>query len=101
MVLPARAARGKHALSPDGVHHRGGTPALFLYQDRSTMVKGQGALTLVGLQGWSLPAGLAASGLLVPAAMELWIRREAVSTQRLKKLALGGSVGADPARRLT
>ncbi len=55
-----------------------GTPALFLYQDRYTLVKGQGALALVGLQGWSLSVGLAASGLLVPAAMELWSRRDAV-----------------------
>lgn len=55
-----------------------GTPALFLYQDRYTLVKGQGALALVGLQGWTLSVGLAASGLLVPAALELWSRREAV-----------------------
>jgi polysaccharide pyruvyl transferase WcaK-like protein len=54
------------------------TPALFLYQDRYTLVKGQGALALVGLEGWTVSVGLAASGLLVPAAQELWGRREAV-----------------------
>ena len=55
-----------------------GTPALFLYQDRYTLVKGQGALALAGLQDWTVSAGLAALGLLVPAAVELWSRRDAV-----------------------
>jgi hypothetical protein len=41
-------------------------------------VKGQGALALAGLEGWTLSLGLAASGLLVPAALELWSRRETV-----------------------
>jgi len=55
-----------------------GTPALFLYQDHYTLVKGQGALALVGLQDWIIAAAQAALGLLVPAAMELWSRRDAV-----------------------
>jgi polysaccharide pyruvyl transferase WcaK-like protein len=54
------------------------TPALFLYQDYYTMVKGQGALELAGLESWALPIGRAASGLLVPAALELWSRRHAI-----------------------
>ena len=40
-----------------------GTPALFLYQDHYTLVKGQGALALAGLQGWVVSAGLAGIGL--------------------------------------
>ena len=55
-----------------------GTPALFLYQDHYTLVKGQGTLALAGLQGWIVSAGLAGLGSLVPAAMELWNRRDAV-----------------------
>ena len=39
------------------------TPALFLYQDRYTFVKGHGALALSGLQGWIVSAGQAALGL--------------------------------------
>lgn len=52
-----------------------GTPVLFLYQDHYTLVKGRGALDLAGLPSWSLSVGLAASGLLVPAGLELWNRR--------------------------
>jgi polysaccharide pyruvyl transferase WcaK-like protein/glycosyltransferase involved in cell wall biosynthesis len=63
-----------------------GTPVLFLFQDRYTLVKGQGALALAGLEGWTLAWGLAASGLLVPAALELWRRREAVR-RHLQRLA--------------
>jgi len=51
---------------------------LFLPQDRYTQVKGGGALSGVGLQEWSLPVGLAASGLLFDAAIDLWHQREAV-----------------------
>jgi polysaccharide pyruvyl transferase WcaK-like protein len=67
-----------------------GTPALFLYQDRYTLVKGQGALALVGLQDWVVSAGLAAFGLLVPAALELWRRRGAV---REHLVNLGPAIG--------
>ncbi|MEP6915168.1 MAG: polysaccharide pyruvyl transferase family protein [Acidobacteriota bacterium] len=62
-----------------------GTPALFLCQDRYTTVKGQGALALAGLQDWSLSVAQAASGLLVPAAMELWRRRDVVG-EHLRRL---------------
>ena len=55
-----------------------GTPVLFLYQDHYTLVKGRGALDLAGLQSWNVSVGLAASGLLVPAALELWNRRHEV-----------------------
>jgi polysaccharide pyruvyl transferase WcaK-like protein len=55
-----------------------GTPALFLYQDRYTRVKGEGALRLAGLDGWSLSIGLGARGLLIQAAIDLWENQEAV-----------------------
>lgn len=51
------------------------TPSLFLHQNFYTLVKGSGALRLAGLSSWTLPVAAAASGLLVPAAMELWARR--------------------------
>lgn len=54
------------------------TPALFLYQDHYTFVKGCGAMSLAGVASWVLPVGAAVSGLLVPAALELWTRRHDV-----------------------
>jgi polysaccharide pyruvyl transferase WcaK-like protein len=75
-----------------------GTPVLFLYQDRYTLVKGQGALALAGLEGWTLSLGLAASGLLGPAALELWSRRETV---REHLVALGPTMGESRRQHVT
>ncbi|HEY0873115.1 MAG TPA: polysaccharide pyruvyl transferase family protein, partial [Vicinamibacterales bacterium] len=54
------------------------TPALFLPQDHYTHVKGCGAMNLAGLGSWTLPVGAAAGGLLTPATLELWARRQEV-----------------------
>ncbi|MEO8482226.1 MAG: polysaccharide pyruvyl transferase family protein [Acidobacteriota bacterium] len=54
------------------------TPSLFVSQDRYTLVKGQGALALAGLDAWTLPVSAAAMGLLAPAALDLWQQRDAV-----------------------
>ncbi len=63
-----------------------GVPALGIHSDAYTRVKLRGALEHAGLAGWSMPIEAAASGQLLPSALELWRNREAVG-RRLRSLA--------------
>ena len=56
-----------------------GVPAIGIHADEYTRVKLQGAMAHAGQVRWTVGADAAANGQLLPMALELWQRREAVS----------------------
>lgn len=57
-----------------------GTPALFIWQDGYTKMKGEGALAALGQGAWSLSVPQLNDGLLQPMAVRLWDARARIST---------------------
>ena len=62
-----------------------GVPALGIYSDEYTRTKLRGALACADLEDWTLPLADAATGMLLPLAMELWHQRDAVR-ERMARL---------------
>jgi polysaccharide pyruvyl transferase WcaK-like protein len=62
-----------------------GTAALGIYTDAYTRTKLRGALTPAGLQGWCISVADVERHALLPLAMELWHRRQAIQ-QRLVRV---------------
>lgn len=63
-----------------------GVPSLGLSTDAYTHQKLAGTHSHAGLEDWVLPIELAVGGLLAPAALELWVRRNEVKLQITEQL---------------